>query len=143
MGENWIEGEDGNPITEFAERFGLRTQVGNADETTAFDFDGRRLGDEESEGLDVRLGHRVRRVERGVRGCAWRRTAARSRGGAAIVTLPLGVLKTGTVRFALGIPARKREAFHRLGMGVVKKAVMKFSKAFAADRAPHRARLRL
>ncbi len=49
---------------------------------------------------------------------------------AAIVTVPLGVLKAGTIRFTPPLPARKREAIDRLGMGLLDKAYLRFDRVF-------------
>ncbi|OYT73853.1 MAG: amine oxidase [Chloracidobacterium sp. CP2_5A] len=49
---------------------------------------------------------------------------------AAIVTLPLGVLKKNAVAFAPALPARKREAIARVDMGIVNKACLVFSEPF-------------
>jgi monoamine oxidase len=57
------------------------------------------------------------------------------RAAAALVTVPLGVLKArppaaGAVRFIPALPAGKRRAIQRLGMGPVVKAVLRFRAPF-------------
>ena len=47
-----------------------------------------------------------------------------------IVTLPLGVLKAGSVQFIPELPHSKQEAINALGMGVLNKCYLRFSKAF-------------
>ncbi len=47
-----------------------------------------------------------------------------------IVTLPLGVLKAGTVKFAPDLPAAKRKAIKTLGMGILNKCYLRFPHAF-------------
>ena len=47
-----------------------------------------------------------------------------------IVTLPLGVLKAGTVKFTPPLPAEKLEAIRGLGMGLLDKCVLRFPKVF-------------
>ncbi|MGB2679764.1 MAG: NAD(P)/FAD-dependent oxidoreductase [Candidatus Competibacter sp.] len=47
-----------------------------------------------------------------------------------IVTLPLGVLKAGSVRFVPELPSFKQEAINQLGMGVLNKCYLRFNKAF-------------
>lgn len=47
-----------------------------------------------------------------------------------VVTLPLGVLKAGGVRFTPGLPAPKQQAISSLGMGVLNKCYLRFDKAF-------------
>jgi len=56
-------------------------------------------------------------------------------GSHAVVTLPLGCLKRGNVRFAPGLPAEKSAAIERMGFGRFEKVVMRFPEAFwLADR---------
>src|SRR5262249_50844596 len=80
-------------------------------------------------GLDIRFGVVVERIEydRGVR-------IVTSRGSfeaeAAIVTLPLGVLKSGSVVFDPPLPERKRAAIERLGVGTLAKVMLWFSAPF-------------
>ena len=49
---------------------------------------------------------------------------------AAIVTLPLGVLKSGSVRFRPCLPDWKRAAIERLGVGLLNKVVVSFDTPF-------------
>jgi polyamine oxidase len=81
-------------------------------------------------GLDVRVGHRVTRVARTRAGV----TVDTSRGSfvadRAVVTLPIGVLKSGAVRFEPGLPAAKRRAVARLGAGVLNKVALRFAEPF-------------
>lgn len=52
---------------------------------------------------------------------------------AVIVTLPLGVLKAGTVRFDPVLPAWKTDAIRRLGVGHLEKVALRFSDVFWDD----------
>ncbi|MEM1133458.1 MAG: FAD-dependent oxidoreductase [Pseudomonadota bacterium] len=52
---------------------------------------------------------------------------------AVIVTLPLGVLKRGSVRFDPTLPPRKQQAINRLGMGTLDKVYLLFDRAFWDD----------
>lgn len=49
---------------------------------------------------------------------------------AALVTVPLGVLKAGVITFAPALPAQKQEAIDRLGMGLLNKVVLQFDEVF-------------
>ncbi|MCF6344218.1 MAG: FAD-dependent oxidoreductase [Devosiaceae bacterium] len=49
---------------------------------------------------------------------------------AVIVTLPLGALKRETIQFSPVLPAQKRKAIQRLGMGVLDKLYLKFDRPF-------------
>jgi monoamine oxidase len=84
-------------------------------------------------GLDVRTGHVVSRVcyRAGAPGV---RVSTREHGAfeadVAIVTLPLGVLKAGTVAFDPPLPAGKRNAIDRLGVGALNKVIAHFERPF-------------
>lgn len=47
-----------------------------------------------------------------------------------IVTVPLGVLKAGSIRFQPALPTAKRQAISKLGMGVLNKCYLRFPRAF-------------
>jgi len=49
---------------------------------------------------------------------------------AAIVTLPLGVLRSGKVEFSPALPAAKAAAFARLGVGDLSKVILTYKKPF-------------
>jgi monoamine oxidase len=86
-------------------------------------------------GLDVRTGQVVQTVIRdrsGVRVITNRETFA---GDLAVITLPLGVLKQGSVTFQPELPASKKAAIGRLGMSVLNKCYLRFPSAFW-DRRP-------
>lgn len=52
------------------------------------------------------------------------------RARAVLVTLPLGVLKRGSVRFVPGLPDAKTRAIARLGVGTLNKLVLVFPRVF-------------
>jgi monoamine oxidase len=87
-----------------------------------------------AEGLDVRLGETVVAVEHGAEGVVVRTSKGAHQGAYAVVTLPLGVLKAGTVSFDPALPARKFAAVQRLGMGLLDKLWLRFPRAFWAPR---------
>nr|WP_255570869.1 FAD-dependent oxidoreductase [Cohnella sp. CFH 77786] len=83
-----------------------------------------------AEDLDIRLGHLVRRIE-------WDRNhvnvitnRARFRADRVVVTLPLGVLKSGNVIFSPELPETKRRAIRNIGMGVLNKLYLRFPEPF-------------
>jgi len=49
---------------------------------------------------------------------------------AVIVTVPLGVLKAGTITFKPALPERKKQAIDRLGFGVLDKLYLRFDDIF-------------
>ncbi len=83
-----------------------------------------------AEGLDIRLSHRVARVRYGADGVEVETDRGSFEADAGIVTLPLGVLKAGSVRFEPELPEAKRRAIERLGMGILDKVVLRFDENF-------------
>ena len=86
-----------------------------------------------AQGLRIRLGHVVQEID-------WSQSPVRvvtSQGeltaDQVLVTLPLGVLKAGRVRFAPTLPKAKQQAIAGLGMGVLNKCYLRFSKVFWPD----------
>ncbi|WP_082372970.1 FAD-dependent oxidoreductase [Nocardia sp. NRRL S-836] len=79
-----------------------------------------------AEGLDVRLGHVVCLVEPG------RVTTDRGvfEADKVLVTVPLGVLKAGAVRFEPPLPSDKRSAIARLGFGTLNKIALHYPEPF-------------
>lgn len=88
------------------------------------------LTDRLAEGLDVRLGQVIRSIEHGPAGVTVTTSAGRFEADAAIVTLPLGVLKAGDVEFAPRLPDPKEQAIARLGMGDLAKVVLRYDRPF-------------
>jgi monoamine oxidase len=83
-----------------------------------------------ADGLDVRFGHEVSRIAHGPAGVRVVTSRGTVEAEAAIVTLPLGVLKAGAVTFDPELPERKRRAIDRLGMGQAIKVVLRFEAPF-------------
>ncbi len=81
-------------------------------------------------GLDIRLDQIVTRIAHDERGVEVVTAGSTLTADRAVVTLPLGVLKAGTVEFSPALPAAKQEAIRRLGFGVLDKIVMEFPSAF-------------
>ena len=50
------------------------------------------------------------------------------------MTLPLGVLKAGAVKFEPPLPRSKQGAIDRFGMGLLDKAILEFPEIFWSDR---------
>ena len=79
----------------------------------------------------VQLSTRVRAVSYTDKGVTLRfKNRADAVFDAVIVTLPLGALKRGTVQFTPALPAAKRKAIQRLGMGLLDKVYLKFDRPF-------------
>lgn len=87
---------------------------------------------------EVLLGHRVDAVEVGRSGVTVRATANDRwvvlQGSHAVVTVPLGVLKQGSIAFTPELPEAKRAAIAHVGFGVVEKVVMMFDRPLWSGR---------
>jgi monoamine oxidase len=81
-------------------------------------------------GLNVRTGEAVTAIHRGPRQVEVRTAKASYVADAVVVTLPLGVLKRGTVTFEPALPKAKRAAIAGLEMGVLDKVALRFGKVF-------------
>ena len=82
-------------------------------------------------GLDVRLGAVVTDVEYDSDGVVVRMgNGSAERGTHAVVTVPLGVLKHGSVTFTPPLPPTRAEAIDRLGFDRFEKVVMTFPEPF-------------
>ena len=83
-----------------------------------------------AKGLDIRLDHKVQKIAYDGRGVTIVTTQGEFSARHAIITLPLGILKSGKVAFASGLPGEKKEAIQTLGFGLLNKTYLRFPKAF-------------
>ncbi len=81
-------------------------------------------------GLDIRTHHAVTAVRYNNRGVVISTSAGDFAADRAIITLPLGILKSDTPAFMPALPAAKRQAIQLLGMGVLNKTWLRFPEAF-------------
>jgi monoamine oxidase len=79
--------------------------------------------------VPVRLSTPVSAIRWGGRGVVLETAAGSLVAGAAIVTVPLGVLKAGGIRFAPELPAPLQDALDGLGMGAYTKLALKIDRA--------------
>jgi polyamine oxidase len=82
-------------------------------------------------GVDVRLGRPVAEIELRPDGVQLTTgDGAVEAGSHAVVTVPLGVLKSGHPRFSPGLPPDRQAAIGRLGFGRFEKVALKFAEPF-------------
>lgn len=84
------------------------------------------LGD----GLDVRLGEPVRRIRHTADGVTVETTKAELKADHCIVTVPLGVLKSGSLVFDPPLPDKQVKAIAAIGFGRLSKVSVLFDEAF-------------
>lgn len=89
-----------------------------------------RLVESLADGLDIRLNKPVERIAYTADSVMITTPDETFQASAAVVTLPLGVLKAGDVVFDPPLPEAKRDAIHRLGAGLVNKIILKFDAPF-------------
>lgn len=82
-----------------------------------------------AQGLDLRLGHPVARVEPGRVVLADGTTMA----GRVVLTVPLGVLKAGRIALSDPLSPARQEAIDRLEMGLLNKVWLRFDRAAWPD----------
>lgn len=83
-----------------------------------------------AQGLKLHLGHVVQEVFHDQAGVSVVTSNGEFRAKRALITLPLGVLKRGKIRFSPALPQRKTQAIASLGMGLLNKVVLRFAKPF-------------
>ncbi|HEY9701112.1 MAG TPA: FAD-dependent oxidoreductase, partial [Allocoleopsis sp.] len=83
-----------------------------------------------AEGIDIKLGHKVTEIKYNERKVEVKTTQGDFTGDAAIITLPLGVLKSNSIIFSPGLPKNKLSAINNLNMGVLNKIVLQFPQNF-------------
>lgn len=86
-----------------------------------------------SQGLNIQLGQNVKRI-RVVSGLVYVDTDTTTYvADKVVVTLPLGVLKSGSIIFQPGLPVAKQTAINKLGMGILNKCILRFPSVFWAQ----------
>ncbi len=86
-----------------------------------------------AQGLDIRLGQIVRRVEYSSEGALVATNGGTFEAKAVLVTVPLGVLKQNIITFEPSLPKWKMDSISRLNMGVLNKCYLKFPSVFWDD----------
>ena len=107
----WTEGDD----------------LAGGDAWVAGGFD--RIADALAAGLDIRFNQRVTEVSTSGGHVVVTTTEGSERADVVVVTVPLGVLQAGAIRFTPGLPASKTLAIESLGSGLLNKCVLRFDHA--------------
>ena len=85
---------------------------------------------------DVTLNEIVQAINYDANGVQLTSSSGQSSFDAVVVTVPLGVLKSGDIAFNPALPKTKQRAIARLGMGTLDKIYLQFDQVFW-DKAPH------
>ncbi|MBZ8119747.1 FAD-dependent oxidoreductase [Roseovarius sp. LXJ103] len=83
-----------------------------------------------AEGLDIHLGEPVLRLEPSGDGVRLETTRESYFADKVIMTLPLGVLKSGDIQFGAPLKKKRQKAINRLEMGLLNKCWLRFDAAF-------------
>ncbi len=89
-----------------------------------------QLPDYLAAGLDVRLNCTVRSITHTARPIRVVTTQGEFQADYVLITVPLGVLKRGSIVFRPILPTAKRVAIRRMGMGVLDKVILQFPNRF-------------
>jgi monoamine oxidase len=81
-------------------------------------------------GLDIRTGQPVSHITSGTDGAVVTTNGEAIACSRVVVTVPLGVLKSGAIRFEPPLPAEKTGAISRIGFGNYEKLAMRFDKFY-------------
>lgn len=119
--------------------------AGSADKLSAHWYDSGKVFDGEddlfvqgfsvipellAQGLTIELGQVVTEIQWDQRPIRVMTQTAEFLADQVVVTLPLGVLQAGKVRFTPELPRNKQNAIVQLGMGVLNKCYLRFSQVF-------------
>lgn len=88
-----------------------------------------------AQGLDIRLNQVVERIIYNDDGVAVEAAQQVWRARGALIAVPLGVLKAGSITFEPSLPAAKQQALERVGMGLLNKCYLIFPEVFWDDAA--------
>jgi monoamine oxidase len=93
-----------------------------------------RIADYLARGLDLNLGQIVERIRYDDAGVVVETDQALFEADRVIVTLPIGVLKRGSVQFEPQLPSEKQAAIATLGVGLLDKLYLRFPTLFWDER---------
>ncbi|MGV3524968.1 MAG: flavin monoamine oxidase family protein [Candidatus Sericytochromatia bacterium] len=83
-----------------------------------------------AQGLSLHLGQRAERVVWNQQGVSVETTGSTYTADRVLITLPLGVLKTGELAFTPALPSAKQAAIRQIGMGLLNKCYLRFERPF-------------
>ena len=129
---NELEHEYSGPATELSALYFDSDGPVNGDDVL-FPGGYGQITDHLGAGLRVLTGHTVSGIDWNPSGVVVTTDKGEFRAAHAVVTLPLGVLQSGSVAFAAGLPAATSAAIRGIGVGVLNKCYLRFSDAFWAD----------
>ena len=86
-------------------------------------------------GIHIEYNKKVENIKYGIEGINVSGKWGSIDGDIAVVTVPLGVLKTNTIEFEPPLPDEKRRSINRLDMGLLNKVVIEFDKRFWPSKA--------
>lgn len=88
-------------------------------------------------GLDIQLDTQVKRIDWSGPRVAVDTERGSLRAAHVVITVPLGVLKAGTIEFVPSLPSYKRTAIARLGSGRLDKLALRFERRFWPESIAH------
>lgn len=92
-----------------------------------------QLVDHLAEGLDIRLAQEVASINYQANSIQVNTLGQEYRAARVVITVPVGVLKSGAIRFSPSLPYAKQQALALMGMGTLNKVWLEFDSVFWDD----------
>ncbi len=125
----YLEFDTGGPIDDLSARYGMNDRVFPGKDVVFLDGYDVILPPLYQD-LHLRKKQIVQAIQSDVQGVTVQTQTDRFKADVAIVTLPLGVLKSGDVTFSPALPDSKQGAIDRIGFGTVNKVFLHFDQSF-------------
>ena len=128
FGAAWTEFDTGAPLDQLSALQGMEDEeFGGTDVLVTNGYD--RIFQPLANGYEIRTGAAVNSISQTGTDVTVEYSGGTITADAAIITVPLGVLKAGSIQFSPTLSATKLAAIGRVGFGTVNKVVLEFAQA--------------
>ena len=132
-----VEQDGSGPFDAISARWALTEDMFVGDVIDNVPVDGfRSILSPLAAGSAIRLGLPVRRIEQHDDGVTVSGDGWQESGSHAVITVPLGVLKSGAIEFVPPLPPERQAVIDRTGFGNMEKVVLSFAEPFWRDKDP-------
>jgi monoamine oxidase len=132
-----VEQDGAGPFDTISARWALTQDMFVGDVVDNVPVDGyRAVLSPLAAGSTIRCARPVRRIEQSADGVTVAGDGWREQGSHAVVTVPLGVLKSGAIEFVPPLPGDRQDVIDRTGFGDMEKVVLAFAEPFWRDKDP-------
>ena len=128
FGAAWTEFDTGAPLDQLSALQGMEDEeFGGSDVIVTNGYD--RLLQPLVNGYEIRTGSPVNSISQTASDITVEYQGGTITADAVVLTVPLGVLKAGSIRFSPGLASTKLAAINRVGFGTVNKVVLEFTQS--------------